>query len=76
MSAPRCPHCSIGLTEGFLLEEEHHARTTTKWVEGVAERSFWGLRLKGKLTLPVSALRCPRCGFLALYAAPVSPGAQ
>ncbi|MFN8650690.1 MAG: hypothetical protein U0133_21525 [Gemmatimonadales bacterium] len=69
MAAPTCPQCSIGLQEGFLLEMDHHARGTTKWVEGAPEKSFWmGLAIRGRQQLPVSAHRCSRCGYLALYA--------
>lgn len=69
MAVPSCPQCSIGLQEGFLLELDQHARAVTKWVEGAPEKSFWlGLAIKGRQKLPVSAHRCPRCGYLALYA--------
>lgn len=69
MGAPMCPNCSVGLQEGFMLEHIRSSRSVTAWVEGKPERSFWqGLNLRARMTLPVTAHRCPRCGYLALYA--------
>ncbi len=74
MGAPMCPHCSVGLQEGFMLENTRNTRAVTAWVEGKPERSFWlGLNLRGRMTLPVTAHRCPRCGYLALYAPAAGP---
>jgi rubredoxin len=64
-----CPKCSVQLQEGFLLDRTRNDRVSTEWVEGRPERSFWtGLRLKGKTRLRIASWRCPRCGFLELYA--------
>lgn len=69
MPAPTCPRCSIGLQEGFLLDHEQHARAVTMWVEGPPQKSFWtGVSLKGRQSLTVVALRCPRCGYIELNA--------
>ena len=69
-----CPKCSIHLQEGFLLETTRNSRTATQWVEGKPVASFWtGLQLKGRIRLPVMSYRCPRCGWLELYA-PASGG--
>lgn len=66
---PSCPKCSIGLHEGFLLEQSRNFRGVTEWVEGKPEKSFWtGIALQGKTRLKVETYRCPRCGFLELYA--------
>jgi DNA-directed RNA polymerase subunit RPC12/RpoP len=71
-----CPKCSIQLHEGFLLEATRNSRGVTEWVEGKPVASFWtGLRLKGRIRLPVASYRCPRCGFLELYA-PVGGGSD
>ncbi len=69
MTAPQCPHCAVGLQQGFVLEDTRNSRGVTRWVEGAPEKSFWfGLNLRGRTTLPVTAHRCPRCGYLELYA--------
>ena len=69
MPGPTCPKCSISSQEGFVLEHTRNSRVATEWVEGKPERSFWvGLVLKGRMRLPVTCYRCPRCGYLELYA--------
>jgi len=65
-----CPKCAVQLSEGFLLERARHGRGVTEWIEGKPVVSFWtGLDLRGRTRLPVATWRCPRCGFLELYAA-------
>jgi predicted nucleic-acid-binding Zn-ribbon protein len=67
--APTCPKCGIGLQEGFILDQTRNSRVAAEWVEGQPERSFWlGLKLKGRKKLAISGHRCPRCGYLELYA--------
>ena len=68
MPAMTCPKCGSPMTTGFLLGSSD-APKATEWVEGAAEKSFWGtLKLKGRRRFPVVADRCERCGFLELYA--------
>jgi hypothetical protein len=65
------------LSEGFLLDRTRNDRTNARWVEGAPRRSFWrGLDLRGRMSLPVTALRCPRCGYLELYAPATSPDSR
>jgi len=67
--AMTCPKCSVQLQEGFILEQARHGRGATEWVEGKAVKSFWtGVELRGRARLSVATFRCPRCGFLELYA--------
>ena len=50
-------------------EQEH-------WLEGVPDRSFWsGIKVEGRRLLPVTAYRCPACGWLDSYA-PDVPGVR
>ncbi|HEX8244559.1 MAG TPA: hypothetical protein VF541_13730 [Longimicrobium sp.] len=57
------------MTSGFLLDHGDKGNSTTEWVEGAPEKSFWtGLKLKDRRRYPVVADRCERCGFLELYA--------
>ena len=67
MPAMTCPKCGSPMTTGFLLDSSD-APKVTEWVEGAPEKSFWGLKLKGRRRFPVVADRCERCGFLELYA--------
>jgi hypothetical protein len=61
---------------GFLLDRGHHNQLgDTHWVEGAPVRSFWkGLKVKGRLVLPVVTYRCESCGFLTSYARPSTAG--
>jgi hypothetical protein len=67
MAEMTCPKCGSPMTTGFLLDMKDSAKVT-EWVEGAPEKSFWGLKLKGRRRFPVTADRCERCGFLELYA--------
>ena len=66
-----CLRCGGSMEQGFVADKAHYSMPETqKWVEGIAERSFWtGLKLKDRQMLPVMTYRCDRCGFLESYAA-------
>jgi Domain of unknown function (DUF6487) len=69
MAAMICPKCGSPMTTGFLLDRGDKGNSTTEWVEGAVEKSFWtGLKLKNRRRFPINADRCERCGFLELYA--------
>ena len=69
-----CPRCNGPMEPGIILDRGHYSvPTEATWVEGQPERSFWtGLKLKGKESYPVRSYRCEECGYLELYARPVS----
>lgn len=60
------------MEEGFLLDSTDSSRVQTKWVQGPPEESRWGMgvKLKGRIQLPISTFRCTKCGYLESYAAP------
>ncbi|HEX5724126.1 MAG TPA: PF20097 family protein [Longimicrobiaceae bacterium] len=65
----RCPKCGSKMEAGFVLEVDGGSAKPARWVEGMPERSFWtGIRLKGRAQIPITAMRCVRCGFLEQYA--------
>jgi hypothetical protein len=42
-----------------------------KWTPGEPKTSFWcGLNVDRKHSLPVTTLRCPKCGYLEFHAPP------
>ena len=69
-SSRPCPMCEGSMERGFLIDRGHgNAPRVSSWVEGPPEHSFWlGLKLRGKSKYRVSADRCGRCGYLALFA--------
>src|SRR5215510_13188372 len=42
----------------------------SKWVEGAAQKGFFGLKLKGKRQFAITTYRCTACGYLESYAGP------
>ena len=69
MAEMTCPKCGSRMTTGFLLDNADKGNSTTDWIEGAAEKSFWtGVKVKGRRRFPVMADRCEKCGFLELYA--------
>lgn len=57
------------MEEGFLLDHTHGGQGVLNWVAGPAIKSVWtGLKMKGRTTVPVLAMRCPRCGLIRMYA--------
>jgi uncharacterized protein (UPF0212 family) len=68
---PDCPKCGRRMEAGFVLDQTHGGYAQASWVAGPAERSVWtGLKLKGRLRVPIATYRCPHCGFLESYAPP------
>ncbi len=65
---PTCPGCGTRLEGGFLLDRAGAETAVATWVEGPPERSWMGLKLKGRRQLPTYAWRCPRCSEVRLYA--------
>jgi hypothetical protein len=50
---------------GFVIDRAHaNSPTLSEWVQGHPEKGWLGLKLRGKLRLPVMTYRCDRCGLL------------
>jgi hypothetical protein len=62
-----CPKCKQPMQEGYLREETRQSR----WYEGPPKR-WLGMTMVGWATkqLPITAYRCPSCGYLESYARP------
>lgn len=60
------------MEQGILLElKDGNQKTVTEWVEGMPEKKWYGLSIRGKRKLTVETWRCARCSYLESYA----PGA-
>jgi len=69
--APECPRCEQPMERGYMVDHSYGSAYPTAWVEGHPEWSRWsGLRLKGKVKVPVTTFRCPQCGRLESFAWP------
>jgi hypothetical protein len=64
----RCSRCQGALEDGFLADETSNGTADIHWASGPANRSRWfGVRMKGRRKLAVTAYRCRDCGHLELY---------
>lgn len=71
MAAPgskTCGKCGGRMEQGFIPEATRHSKGPSEWIEGVPERIWIGLRLRGKRRLEVQTWRCQRCAYLESYA--------
>jgi predicted RNA-binding Zn-ribbon protein involved in translation (DUF1610 family) len=66
----RCPKCQKTMEEGHIPDVGRNRATQTAWSHGRAERQrfFGGIKFKPKEQIPLTAYRCPSCGYVELYA--------
>jgi predicted RNA-binding Zn-ribbon protein involved in translation (DUF1610 family) len=66
----RCPKCQKTMEEGHIPDMGRNRATQTAWSHGRAERQrfFGGIKFKPKEQIPLTAYRCPSCGYVELYA--------
>jgi predicted nucleic-acid-binding Zn-ribbon protein len=67
---PRCPKCQKSMEEGHVPDVAHGQVWQAKWAPGAAEtrRFFGGIKMRAKEQFPLTAFRCPSCGYVELYA--------
>lgn len=65
-----CPKCQRKMDPGHIPDITHGSVMQSSWVQGPAtvRRFLGGIRYNRKLKVPIVAYRCPRCGYLELYA--------
>jgi hypothetical protein len=65
-----CPKCQAKMETGLIPDEGYSHTFMSKWVEGIAQTGFFGLKLKGRRQFPITTYRCAACGYLESYAGP------
>ena len=71
MDTPKCDKCDKLMIEGYVPDAGHsNMLRQLKWFEGQPEVGWFGLKVKGKTPVSVTAYRCPKCGKLEFYAWP------
>jgi len=62
------------MESGWVADNTQAGLTQQNWSAGEPQPSFWtGLRVeKRDQVVPVTTLRCPKCGYLESYAIPQS----
>lgn len=64
-----CLRCQTTMTPGFIADNSQNHHVQEKWSPGEPMSSFWrGLHVDAKEAIPVTTLRCPKCGMLESYA--------
>ncbi len=64
-----CPKCRQQMREGFLPDSTYGRVLVGSWAEGKPKKSFWvGAKVVWKDCVPITAYRCPSCGYLESYA--------
>jgi hypothetical protein len=67
--SPACPDCKVPMDSGFIVDfTGSEWSKQSSWVEGTAQRNFWGSVVGGKQRLPIVTFRCPTCGQLKSFA--------
>ena len=69
-TTPRCPKCQKTMERGHIPDKTRNQVNPAAWAPGAPERQrfFGGIRFSSKEQLPLSAFRCPGCGYVELYA--------
>jgi hypothetical protein len=67
-NAEECPRCGAATEAGFLVDRARNTNQVLGWMPGEPDRGWFGLRLRGRIPLDVTARRCSRCGWLDLHA--------
>lgn len=64
------------MEEGHVPDIGYGQVRQSQWVPGAAEtrRFIGGIKFKEKEQLPLTAFRCPSCGYVEFYAPLVEPG--
>ncbi len=66
-----CIRCHTQMEVGFVPDGSHSGFQQQNWSPGEPQPSFWmGLKFKKGSLVPVTTLRCPKCGYLESYAMP------
>lgn len=68
-----CGECGGTMQEGYILDAAPgFGKIQSLWVEGEPERDLLGLKTVDHQVLHIIAYRCENCGFLKLYAEPIT----
>jgi|tagenome__1003787_1003787.scaffolds.fasta_scaffold18813966_2 hypothetical protein len=69
---PRCPKCDTLMDRGHVPDVAHGHALRANWAPGEPEtrRFFGGIKYDPSALVPLTAYRCPSCGFVEFYARP------
>jgi predicted nucleic-acid-binding Zn-ribbon protein len=65
----QCPKCQGSMSEGVIADKGDAQWVIASFLPGAPKVSRWfGLKVRKKDLVPISAWRCGRCGYLESYA--------
>ena len=64
-----CLRCHVPMELGFIADRSYGEWVQEKWTPGQPQVRWWGLDPR-KGAIPVTTMRCARCGALQSYARP------
>ena len=65
----KCQKCNSEMETGFIPDYGFmNEIAQSQWIEGGPEKTWVGIKQKGKKILVIDTLRCISCGFLEFYA--------
>jgi len=67
--AINCLRCHTPMESGYITDNTYGGTLQQTWTEGTPKKSFWmGIKISRQELVPVTTLRCPKCGYLESYA--------
>lgn len=64
-----CPKCgSSQVEEGYVVDHGYGETKVAAYHRGSPDKRWWGLKTRKADTLPITTVRCTRCGYLESYA--------
>jgi len=71
-TSPRCPKCQKTMERGHIPDRGRNQVFQSGWSHGEVQRQrfFGGIKFRPKEQFPLTAFRCPSCGYVELYAQP------
>ncbi len=64
-----CVRCRTHMESGWVADKTQAGLIQQNWSSGEPQPSFWtGLKAEKDQVVPVTTLRCPKCGYLESYA--------
>ncbi len=64
-----CLRCHVPMELGFIADRSYGEWVQEKWTPGQPQVHWWGLDPR-EGAIPVTTMRCARCGALQSYARP------